>query len=67
MKMENIDGALVGGASLKAESFFRIANFNWKLIFWIFSSSVWLIVSVTYFIYAPSTINQTSLKILQNI
>jgi triosephosphate isomerase len=28
MKMENIDGALVGGASLKAESFFRIANFN---------------------------------------
>lgn len=28
MKMPDIDGALVGGASLKAESFARIVNFN---------------------------------------
>lgn len=28
MEMENIDGALVGGASLKAEDFLKIINFN---------------------------------------
>ncbi|MDC7241337.1 MAG: triose-phosphate isomerase, partial [Spirochaetales bacterium] len=28
MAMENIDGGLIGGASLKADSFGELANFN---------------------------------------
>jgi len=28
MAMENIDGGLIGGASLKADSFASLANFN---------------------------------------
>ena len=36
LEMSDIDGGLIGGASLKAESFAKIVNYNNEFVFWLY-------------------------------